>query len=390
MIQLKENQGIPRSVLLMMAVIAGLTVANCYYNQPLLELIRHDIGITEQSANLITVITQIGYALGLFFLIPLGDMFSPKKLILANMSIAAVMAIVMAVAQNVWMLWGASLLIGACSVIPQFFIPIAGQFSAPKNKSRNMGIVLSGLLTGILTSRVISGYIGEWLGWREMFLVAAFVMLICMGVMLLMMPEMKRNYEGTYRGLMSTMAEIMVLHPSVRLYAIRAAFGFGSMMAIWSCLAFHLAQPPFMAGSDMVGMLGLCGIMGAVAASGIGKQIPKFGIHNFSLFGAATQIVAWAIALLFGDTYAGLIAAIILVDIGLQCQQLSNQSGCLQEIPQAANRANTIFMTTYFIGGSLGTFCAGYVWNRANWLGVCIVGMTFALISLAITLCNRK
>ena len=390
MIQLKENQGIPRSVLLMMAVIAGLTVANCYYNQPLLELIRHDIGITEQSANLITVITQIGYALGLFFLIPLGDMFSPKKLILANMSIAAVMAIVMAVAQNVWMLWGASLLIGACSVIPQFFIPIAGQFSVPKNKSRNMGIVLSGLLTGILTSRVISGYIGGWLGWREMFLVAAFVMLICMGVMLLMMPEMKRNYEGTYRGLMSTMAEIMVLHPSVRLYAIRAAFGFGSMMAIWSCLAFHLAQPPFRAGSDMVGMLGLCGIMGAVAASGIGKQIPKFGIHNFSLFGAATQIVAWGIALLFGDTYAGLIAAIILVDIGLQCQQLSNQSGCLQEIPQAANRANTIFMTTYFIGGSLGTFCAGYVWNRANWLGVCIVGMTFALISLAITLCNRK
>ena len=390
MIQLKENQGIPRNILLMMAIIAGLTVANCYYNQPLLELIRHDIGITEQSANLITVITQIGYALGLFFLIPLGDMFSRKRLILFNMSIAAVMSIVMPVAQNVWMLWGASLLIGACSVIPQFFIPIAGQFSAPKNKSRNMGFVLSGLLTGILASRVISGYIGEWLGWREMFIIAAFVMLICMGVMLLMMPEMKRNYEGTYRGLMSTMAEIIILHPSVRIYSIRAAFGFGSMIAIWSCLAFHLAQPPFRAGSDMVGMLGLCGIMGAVAASGIGKQVPKFGIRKFSLFGAGMQIMAWGIALLFGDTYAGLIAAIILVDIGLQCQQLSNQSGCLQEIPPASNRANTIFMTTYFIGGSLGTFCAGYLWNRANWLGVCIVGITFAFISLAITLSNRK
>ena len=118
MIQLKENQGIPRSILLMMSIIAGLTVANCYYNQPLLELIRHDLDITEQSANLITVITQIGYALGLFFLIPMGDMFSRKKLILVNMTIAALMAIVMAVAQNVWMLWGASLLIGACSVIP--------------------------------------------------------------------------------------------------------------------------------------------------------------------------------------------------------------------------------------------------------------------------------
>ena len=186
MIQLKENRGIPRSILLMMAIIAGLTVANCYYNQPLLELIRHDLGITEQSANLITVITQIGYALGLFFLIPLGDMFSRKKLILANMTIAAVMAIVMAVAQNVWMLWGASLLIGACSVIPQFFIPIAGQFSEPKNKSRNMGIVLSGLLTGILASRVISGYIGEWLGWREMFFIAALVMIACMAYQVVM------------------------------------------------------------------------------------------------------------------------------------------------------------------------------------------------------------
>ncbi len=224
-----------------------------------------------------------------------------------------------------------------------------------------MGIVLSGLLTGILASRVISGYIGEWLGWREMFFIAALVMVACMGVMLLMMPEMKRNYVGTYRGLMTTVAEIFILHPSIRIYSIRAAFGFGSMMAIWSCLAFHLAQPPFSAGSDMVGMLGLCGIMGAMAASGVGKLVPKFGIRKFSLLGAGMQIIAWAIALLFGDTYAGLIAAIILVDIGLQCQQLSNQSGCLQEIPQASNRANTIFMTTYFIGGSLGTFCAGYV-----------------------------
>ena len=215
MIQLKENQGIPRSILLMMAIVAGLTVANCYYNQPLLELIRHDLDITEQKANLITVITQIGYALGLFFLIPLGDMLSRKKLILVNMTIAALMAIVMAAAQNVWMLWGASLLIGACSVIPQFFIPIAGQFSAPKNKSRNMGIVLSGLLTGILASRVISGYIGEWLGWREMFIIAAFVMVVCMGIMLLMMPEMKRNYVGTYRGLMTTIAEIFVFHSSI-------------------------------------------------------------------------------------------------------------------------------------------------------------------------------
>ena len=390
MIQLKENQGIPTSILLMMAIIAGLTVANCYYNQPLLELIRHDLGINEQKANLITVITQIGYALGLCFLIPMGDLYSRKRIITINMTVAALMGLVIAVAGNIWMIWIASLLLGACSVIPQFFIPIAGQFSAPKDKSRNMGVVLSGLLTGILASRVISGYIGDWLGWREMFLIAAAVMVVCMGITLKMMPDMKKNYIGNYRGLMITVYEIFLYHPRIRLYAIRAAFGFGSMMAIWSCLAFHLAQAPFHAGSDMVGMLGACGIAGAVAASGIGKLIPRFGIRKFSLYGAGLQIVAWGIALIFRDTYIGLIAAIILVDIGLQCQQLSNQSGCIQEIPQAANRVNTIFMTTYFIGGSLGTFCAGLAWIRINWLGVCLVGILFALISLVITLSCKK
>ena len=390
MIQLKENQGIPTSILLMMAIIAGLTVANCYYNQPLLELIRHDLGINEQKANLITVITQIGYALGLCFLIPMGDLYSRKRIITINMTVAALMGLVIAVAGNIWMIWIASLLLGACSVIPQFFIPIAGQFSAPKDKSRNMGVVLSGLLTGILASRVISGYIGDWLGWREMFLIAAAIMVICMGITLKMMPDMKKNYLGNYRGLMITVYEIFLYHPRIRLYSIRSAFGFGSMMAIWSCLAFHLAQAPFHAGSDMVGMLGACGIAGAVAASGIGKLIPRFGIRKFSLYGAGLQIVAWGIALIFRDTYIGLIAAIILVDIGLQCQQLSNQSGCIQEIPQAANRVNTIFMTTYFIGGSLGTFCAGLAWIRINWLGVCLVGILFALISLVITLSCKK
>ena len=371
---------------MMMAIIAGLTVANCYYNQPLLELIRHNLGVTEQRANLITVITQIGYALGLCFIIPMGDLYSRKRIITINMTVAALMGLVIAVAGNIWLIWTASLLLGACSVIPQFFIPIAGQFSQPKDKSRNMGIILSGLLTGILASRVISGYIGDWLGWREMFLIAAAIMVICMGITLSMMPDMKRNYIGNYRGLMITVYEIFLYHPRIRLYACRAAFGFGSMMAIWSCLAFHLAQPPFNAGSDMVGMLGACGIAGAMAASGIGKLVPRFGIRKFSIFGAGMQIVAWGIALMFRDSYIGLIAAIILVDIGLQCQQLSNQSGCIQEIPQAANRVNTIFMTTYFIGGSLGTFSAGLAWSHINWLGVCLVGILFALISLVFTL----
>ena len=328
--QLKENEGIERSLLLAMAVIAGLTVANCYYNQPLLEMIRHDIGVSQHEANLITVVTQIGYALGLCFLIPMGDLYSRRRIIIVNMTVAAVMAVVIAVAHNVWMIWGSSLLLGACSVIPQFFIPIAGQYSEKENKSRNMGIVLSGLLTGILASRVVRGYVGEWLGWREMFLIAALVMVLCMAITLKIMPQIKSNYVGTYGGLMASVFNIVKSNGRIRIYAVRAAFSFGSMMAIWACLAFRLAQAPFYSGSEMVGTLGLCGIAGAIAASGVGKLVNRLGIRNMSVYGACLQLVAWATAWLFGDTFMGLVVAIILVDVGLQCLQLSNQSGCIQ------------------------------------------------------------
>lgn len=388
--QLKENKGIERSLLLTMAVIAGLTVANCYYNQPLLEMIRHDMGVSQHEANLITVVTQIGYALGLCFLIPMGDLYSRRRIIVINMSVAAVMAVFIAFSQRVWIVWGASLLLGACSVIPQFFIPIAGQYSEKKNKGRNMGIVLSGLLTGILASRVVSGYVGEWLGWREMFIIAALIMIVCLILTLKIMPQIDSNYVGTYRGLMKSVFHIVASNARIRLYAIRAAFSFGSMMAIWSCLAFRLAQAPFFSGSEMVGTLGMCGIAGALAASGLGKLVNQWGIRKLSLYGACLQLVAWTTAYLFGDTYMGLIVAIILVDIGLQCLQLSNQSGCIQEMPEASNRANTIFMTTYFIGGSFGTFCAGLAWTHEGWMGVCAVGAVLAAISLSITICNTK
>ena len=388
--QLKENKGIERSLLLTMAVIAGLTVANCYYNQPLLEMIRHDMGVSRHEANLITVVTQIGYALGLCFLIPMGDLYSRRRIIVINMSVAAVMAVFIAFSQRVWIVWGASLLLGACSVIPQFFIPIAGQYSEKKNKGRNMGIVLSGLLTGILASRVVSGYVGEWLGWREMFIIAALIMIVCLILTLKIMPQIDSNYVGTYRGLMKSVFHIVANNARIRLYAIRAAFSFGSMMAIWSCLAFRLAQAPFFSGSEMVGTLGMCGIAGALAASGLGKLVNQWGIRKLSLYGACLQLVAWTTAYLFGDTYMGLIVAIILVAIGLQCLQLSNQSGCIQEMPEASNRANTIFMTTYFIGGSFGTYCAGLAWTHEGWMGVCAVGAVLAAISLCITICSTK
>lgn len=389
MIQLEENKGIPRSILIMMSVVAGLTVANLYYNQPLLEEMKASLGANEVETNLITVITQAGYAAGLLFVVPLADMLSRRKIIMTNMATAVLMALVIAFTADIKAVWAASFILGMCSVVPQIFVPMAGLFSKPENKSRNMGYVLSGLLTGVLGARVISGYLGDWVGWRAMYGIAAVIMLICLAVTLKMLPVMRPSFKGSYPQLMRTVGEIFFSHPNIRLYSLRASCSFASMMSIWSCMAFHLSGSPFNAGSDKVGLLGLCGIAGAMAASGVGKYIPRFGILRFSTFGSVFQLLAWGIALLFGGFYAGLALAIILVDIGAQCQQLSNQSGCLKEVPHASNRANTIFMTSLFIGGSVGTFCSGAIWPHWGWHGVCCVGILFATLSLIISAYER-
>ncbi len=383
--QLEPNGGIPRHLLLMMAVLAGFTVANLYYNQALLELISQGIGITQAEANLITVITQVGYALGLLFIVPLADMVSVRRITMLAMSVAAASALSIAYAQNVWLIWAASLTLGLSSIMPQLYIPMATLYSRPENKSRNMGYVASGLLTGILSARVISGYVGEWLGWRAMFIIVAVLMLLGLIVTLVMMPQMRPLFHGTYRQLMRSVGRIFIHHPRIRLYSLRPALGFGSVLSVWSCLAFHLAEPPFEAGSDMVGMLGLCGVVGAVAASGVGKYVPRVGILRMSVIGASCQLSAWIVVYIFGDTYGGIIAAIILADIGAQCQQISNQSGSLQELPEATNRVNTIFMTTLFTGGSLGTLLSGIGWSHNGWTGVCFVGASFAILSLLLS-----
>lgn len=383
--QLEPNGGIPRHLLLMMAVLAGFTVANLYYNQALLELISQGIGITQAEANIITVITQVGYALGLLFIVPLADMVPVRRITTLAMSVAAASALSIAYAQNVWLIWAASLTLGLSSIMPQLYIPMATLYSRPENKSRNMGYVASGLLTGILSARVISGYVGEWLGWRAMFIIVAVLMLLGLMVTLVMMPQMRPLFHGTYRQLMRSVGRIFILHPRIRLYSLRPALGFGSVLSVWSCLAFHLAEPPFEAGSDMVGMLGLCGVVGAVAASGVGKYVPRVGILRMSVIGASCQLSAWIVVYIFGDTYGGIIAAIILADIGAQCQQISNQSGCLQELPEATNRVNTIFMTTLFTGGSLGTLLSGIGWSHNGWTGVCFVGASFAILSLLLS-----
>ncbi len=387
---LKENGGLPASILWTLSIVAGVTVANLYYNQPLLNMIRQEFHVSEVITNMIAMVTQIGYAIGLLFVIPLGDMFQRKTIIRINFFILILALLNIAWAPTIHWVLIASLFTGICSVMPQIFIPIASLYSKPENKGRNVGLVVSGLLTGILASRVISGIIGELFGWREMYLIAAGLMILCVIVISQVLPEIKPTFKGKYSELMQSLFSLLRAYPLLRIYSLRAGFSFGSFLALWSCLAFKMGQAPFFAGSDVVGLLGLCGIAGALSASFVGNYVTQVGVRRFNFIGSSLFFFSWMLLYFFGDSYPGIISGILLIDIGMQCIQLSNQSSIFGLCPTASNRINTLFMTTYFIGGSLGTFLTGFAWEVAEWSGVVGIGLSLAGISFLITLLSGK
>lgn len=389
-ILLDERKGISSGLLYVLAAIAGITVANLYYNQPLLDMIRVDLEASEMEANHIALFTQLGYALGLLFIIPLADLYSRKRIVLVNFSVLTLSLLGIAMAGKVYWLQFFSLLTGICSVIPQIFVPFAAQYSRPEEKGKNVGMVVSGLLTGILLSRVVSGYVGDWLGWREMYYIASGLMVLSAIVILSVLPDTAVNYGGTYVSLMRSLMTIIRDYPALRVYAARAALAFGSFMGFWTNLAFKMAQEPFNAGSDVVGALGLCGVVGALSASFVGRYVKWFGVRRFNYLGVALQILAWSLFWFGGESYAGLIAGILIIDIGMQCVQLSNQTVMFDLCPTASNRINTIFMTSYFLGGALGTFLSGTAWSLWGWTGVVVVGLSLALGSGLITVCTRR
>lgn len=387
---LKENGGLPASLLWTLAILAGVSVANLYYNQPLLNVMSTDLQVPAIQTNRIAMLSQIGYAVGLLFIIPLADLYQRKKIILVSYSLLIAALLITAISSNIHIILAASFVTGVCSMVPQIFIPIASQFSEPANKGRNVGIVLSGLLTGILVSRVISGFVGEIWGWRAMYYIAAGLMSVSAIAVIKIMPDISPNFRGKYSELMTSLLSLLRTYPQASIYSVRAGLCFGTFLALWSCLAFKMGEAPFYANSNIIGMLGLCGVVGAMLASVIGKYIKQVGVRRFNIIGSLLIFAAWASLYWGQNSYVTIIAGIILIDIGMQCVQLSNQTSIFELCPSASNRMNTIFMTTYFVGGSLGTLLAGFGWEHFGWAGVAAIGCLFTFLSLAITLIYRR
>ena len=252
-----------------MTVATGLIVANLYYNQPLLEDIASAFHVNRGKAGQVSILTQIGYAAGMFLLVPLADMVKRKRLMLIVFAFIVLSLIGTATAHTINILIICSFFLGVSSMIPQLLVPMAAHLAKPEERGKKLGVIMSGLLIGILLSRTVAGYVGAYLGWRAMFYIAAGIMLVLWAVIWLFLPEVEPDYKGTYKKLMSSLIDLVRKEPLLRMAAIRGALCFACFSAFWTTIVFLLKQN-FNMGSSVAGEFGLVGAFGAIAAGLMG------------------------------------------------------------------------------------------------------------------------
>lgn len=377
-----EKPPLTRGLLWLMAIGSGLVLANLYYNQPLLSLIADDLGESEAATSRIAMITQLGYATGLLFIVPLADMFRRKRIILIDFIFILVSLLSVSLSQSLTVIIISSFFLGLTSVIPQIFLPLTAQLSKPEEAPKNMAMVVTGLLIGMLGSRVFSGILAEYTSWRVVYLTALGILLVLGIILAIRLPEIQPTFRGTYKQLMHSILHYIKILPDLRMSALRGALTFGSFSMLWGTLAFQLSSPPFNAGSDIVGAMGLIGIIGAVSANITGRITNKYGQNAILTAGACILLLSWFIFCMAGSTYFGIIFGIILLDMGQQAMNLSNQSLIFKTHPEATNRINTAYMVSFFSGGAIGTLVGGMAWGLYGWTGVVSSGFIFVAICL--------
>ena len=254
-----------------MAIACGITVANLYYNQPLLALLADDFNTSAHEIGLIPTLTQVGYALGILLLVPMGDLIERRKLIVIMTGLTALALASAAIAPNLDWLIIASFVIGTTTIAAQIIVPFATQLVKPNERGKAVGTVMSGLFIGILLARTVSGFVGGALGWRAVYWLGSGLMIGLAAVMAKVLPVSQPSVQMSYARLMRSLLHLLKTQPRLQRASLIGAMTFGAFSAFWSTLAFLLEQPPYHYGSEVVGLFGLVGVVGAAAAPVVGK-----------------------------------------------------------------------------------------------------------------------
>jgi len=380
--ELRNNNFLTKGMTLLLAISGGILVANLYYNQPLLSEIAKTFNVTSQETGLISTFTQLGYALGIFLLVPLGDIKEKRKLILMLTFLVIIALLGVATAQNLIWIYISSFIVGLTTVSPQIITPLAAELARPEERGKVVGTVVSGLLFGILLARTVSGYIGYIAGWRFMFVFAAILIGLLDIILYFKLPITTSNENLTYKELIKSVIKIACKYKTLRYVSISGSMLFGAFSMFWTTLTFFLEGSPYYMHSNQIGLFGLLGAVGALGAPIIGRLNDKKNPKIVAVICSGIGILSYLIFYFFGMNIFGVILGVVLLDLGIQGAQISNQTRIYSLNQDERSRINTVFVVSNFIGAAVGSSLGSLVWNLYNWNGVCIAGLIMITIAL--------
>jgi predicted MFS family arabinose efflux permease len=372
-----------RRLVLLFALACGLSVANIYFALPLLDAMAREFSISPAAIGMVVTATQIGYAVGLIFIVPLGDLLDRRRLIVSQAALSALALVVVGLAPTSFILLAGMIVVGLLAVMVQVLVAFAATLAAPTERGSVVGAVTSGVVIGILLARFVSGVLADLGGWRSVYLCSAGLMLVMAGLLLRTLPRHQTNVAApTYLELLRSMAALFREEPILRTRAVLAFPIFASFNVLWAPLALPLSAPPFSLSHSAIGLFGLAGVAGALAAGHAGRLADR-GFDQWTTgLSLGLMLVAWIPIALMGVSLWSLAVGVIMLDLAIQAVHVTSQSLILAIRPDARSRLVGGYMVFYSIGSASGAIVSTSVYAIAGWLGVCALGAGIGMIAL--------
>lgn len=386
----KDRPAMSRLVALLFAVCSGLAVANIYYAQPLLDSIAQEFNLSPSSIGIVITVTQICYALGLFLLVPLGDLLNRRKLIIIQMLLSVLALVLVGTSQSSSLLFIGMAVVGLLAVITQTLVAFAAHLAAPSERGRIVGQVTSGIVIGILLARTVAGTLNDWLGWRSVYLFSASLTLLGIVALYLVLPRqqssyVKQSYFQLLRSVLLLYRELSVL----RVRGILAMLIFTAFSILWTSMVLPLSSPPLSLSHTVIGAFGLAGAAGALAAARSGKLADRGLGQKTTGISLVILLLSWLPIGYMHHSLWFLILGVILLDLAVQAVHVTNQSLIYEVRPEAQSRLTAAYMIFYSIGSATGSIVSTQVYAWAGWAAVCWLGAGVSATALVFWMIDR-
>ncbi|ARG36188.1 MULTISPECIES: MFS transporter [Acinetobacter] len=380
----KTHSNLPRSIVLLFAIASGASVANVYYAQPLLDILASDFNVSHAVIGGVVTATQIGCALALVFLVPLGDLVNRRRL-MAIQLLALISALLMvAFAHSTIVLLTGMLAVGLLgTAMTQGLIAYAASAAAPHEQGHVVGTAQSGVFIGLLLARVFSGGISDIAGWRGVYFCAAIIMLMIALPLWRRLPHLNvQPVTMRYPQLLASMLKLLRQEKVLQVRGVLALLMFAAFNILWSALVLPLSAPPYNFSHTVIGSFGLFGVIGALAATRAGQWADRGYAQRTSLAALLILLLAWWPLSLMTYSLWALVIGIVLLDLGGQALHVTNQSMIFRTRPEAHSRLVGLYMLFYAVGSGLGAISTTATYAYAGWLGVCGLGACVSLLAL--------